>query len=407
VAIYLQAIYTVDHPNGDQERGFGGASMIEELKYSQRTPNFTQLKKAGKLPTNKFWFRKNLLSNIMGGFVFYPSSDPSSWTRFSGPVAAYPWTSMVDNDIEGVSDELRATIFNELSAKMLPNILDSKVNLAQAFGERKQTVSLIVSSINRLSKAFAHLKSGRLLSCFDVLSAGAPSLKEMRTFAQRGRSMNFFDRASVTWLEITYGWKPLVSDIYGAFEAIVDAYIRPPQRKVKVSWKTDAEWQSTFRAGLSDAIFVKDSHTLDVKARMSCEFAIRNELLLSGAQLGLTNPALLAWELMPYSFVVDWALPIGNYLQSLNATDGLEFVNGTWSFKYVRTRSTTASGRRSNGFNGDWTYEGSANGAQVKLEVFRDRLSAFPGNPLPAFKNPFSYPHVFSALSLLQTTFKR
>jgi hypothetical protein len=32
--------------------------------------------------------------------------------------------------------------------------------------------------------------------------------------------------------------------------------------------------------------------------------------------LGLVNPAEIAWEVVPYSFVVDWFLPIGSYISA-------------------------------------------------------------------------------------------
>lgn len=30
--------------------------------------------------------------------------------------------------------------------------------------------------------------------------------------------------------------------------------------------------------------------------------------------LGLTNPELVAWELVPYSFVADWFIPLGDWM---------------------------------------------------------------------------------------------
>jgi hypothetical protein len=35
------------------------------------------------------------------------------------------------------------------------------------------------------------------------------------------------------------------------------------------------------------------------------------------------------WEILPFSFVADWFLPIGPYLESLTAFHGLDFVSGS------------------------------------------------------------------------------
>jgi hypothetical protein len=50
-------------------------------------------------------------------------------------------------------------------------------------------------------------------------------------------------------------------------------------------------------------------------------------------QLGLLNPWGLAWDLVPFSFCVDWVLPIGPVLYALTAPAGLIFVDGSISFR--------------------------------------------------------------------------
>jgi hypothetical protein len=43
-----------------------------------------------------------------------------------------------------------------------------------------------------------------------------------------------------------------------------------------------------------------------------------SDVLDTQRTLGLYDPAGLAWELLPFSFVADWFVPIGNYLENLN-----------------------------------------------------------------------------------------
>jgi len=50
-------------------------------------------------------------------------------------------------------------------------------------------------------------------------------------------------------------------------------------------------------------------------------------------RLGLLNPVSLAWELVSWSFVVDWVVPIGPMFQALTAPAGLSFVDGTVSVR--------------------------------------------------------------------------
>jgi hypothetical protein len=41
-------------------------------------------------------------------------------------------------------------------------------------------------------------------------------------------------------------------------------------------------------------------------------------------QLGLLDPLSVAWELLPWSFVIDWFIPIGAYLDVLNGIPALK-----------------------------------------------------------------------------------
>jgi hypothetical protein len=52
--------------------------------------------------------------------------------------------------------------------------------------------------------------------------------------------------------------------------------------------------------------------------RMSYIYELYEEMSFE-RNLGLTDPLSVAWELIPYSFVVDWFVPIGTYLDNLNA----------------------------------------------------------------------------------------
>lgn len=50
-------------------------------------------------------------------------------------------------------------------------------------------------------------------------------------------------------------------------------------------------------------------------------------------QIGLTNPLLLGWELIPFSFVADWFIQVGDYLETLDALIGVKRIAITRSVK--------------------------------------------------------------------------
>lgn len=123
---------------------------------------------------------------------------------------------------------------------------------------------------------------------------------------------------------------------------------------------------------------------------------IKSETLRYAVASGLANPAAILWELMPYSFVIDWSLPIGNYLQAASSTRGLDFVWGSVSHRiqthtFVDMRSQPGRSTLRPGY-----------GELMKYGLNRRKLHDFPGPELYA-KSPFSSSHIGSALALLRS----
>jgi len=57
--------------------------------------------------------------------------------------------------------------------------------------------------------------------------------------------------------------------------------------------------------------------------RIKIEADISTPHLNQAQQLGLTNPALALEELVPFSFVFDWFVQVGDYLQAVTALQGV------------------------------------------------------------------------------------
>lgn len=131
--------------------------------------------------------------------------------------------------------------------------------------------------------------------------------------------------------------------------------------------------------------------TLKVKQISSINAGLSN--------LGLTNPVTIAWELAPFSFVVDWLVPIGSFISQFDSSIGFAFEGGCittfrkQTYDAVRTQELKGSGydyRR---------YSYSQSGTQISC-ARRPLLGFYNLIALPYFKNPFSVTHVANALAL-------
>jgi hypothetical protein len=121
--------------------------------------------------------------------------------------------------------------------------------------------------------------------------------------------------------------------------------------------------------------------------------------------LGIFNPLLIGWELVPFSFVVDWFIPVGSYLEGIDALLGYD------SFSYSNSLLTKVSwegkglGRKDtgSGFYLDNSYFESKK--IVRLD--REASASVPFPRFPGFKDPRSLEHMANGLSLLATAFGR
>jgi hypothetical protein len=79
------------------------------------------------------------------------------------------------------------------------------------------------------------------------------------------------------------------------------------------------------------------SHTAKVRGFVrtsgKIDFQIENPLTNTLSSLGLTNPLNVAWELVPFSFVVDWFIPIGDFFNGLIPPQGISNVSGSLTTK--------------------------------------------------------------------------
>jgi hypothetical protein len=115
------------------------------------------------------------------------------------------------------------------------------------------------------------------------------------------------------------------------------------------------------------------------------------------------DPVPMAWELLPWSFVVDWFIPIGNYL----AAKGLQTAI-TGSFVTTHVFKLESFGQKAK-MTSSWVAFANHNGSKcsVKWTNISRTVSTTLSVPLPEFKSlekVASWGHALNAVALLLTT---
>ncbi len=149
---------------------------------------------------------------------------------------------------------------------------------------------------------------------------------------------------SSLWLELQYGWLPLLSDAEEGAQFLAHQLNSPLQTTYRASYtkrevlpKRETQWQRCpgFGRGTGKGTRL---HRVSLIAR----FKEKPNL---PKLLGLLSLESVAWELTPWSFVVDWFIPIGDWLTARGFSQGL---TGTFI-------TTTKAVGRANEPTGDFT----------------------------------------------------
>jgi hypothetical protein len=200
------------------------------------------------------------------------------------------------------------------------------------FGEARETGRLVLGTARRLAQSYRALRAGNLPGAYRALGLSNPPRAATARF-NRDNGVDAIRAASNFWLELQYGWKPLLNDAKNAAETLAESLAEPASTLGRVTSTTRSRLftRNDTQIEVSPAGFALKEESQNESYRGVWLFEPNG--LSIPASLGLLNPLSVAWELTPLSFVVDWFLPIGRYLEQLDTPYRFKHVGGTLGYK--------------------------------------------------------------------------
>lgn len=143
------------------------------------------------------------------------------------------------------------------------------------------------------------------------------------------------DSVDKLWLEFRYGWSPLIHDIVDQLKAINAQLLRddltklPFIRVVKRESGSSSSVTPLLRPNFAGGDWRGTqtlTHKVEVKAY--AKYTVKNESGIMNRlnDFGAFDVPLLLWEVVPFSFVVDWFVPIGDWLSAISPKVGVEVI---------------------------------------------------------------------------------
>jgi len=233
---------------------------------------------------------------------------------------------------------------------------------------------------------------------------------------KRGRSRGIspsqvrIDYATAKWLEYRYGWMPLYLSIYGAMKELQKSFRTDNALVVRSQGKVEKIFTTkTGDGSYNNPVLVTTTKT-SARALYLMFFCVPPGVSLS--DWTSLNPVGIAWELTPLSFVVDWFLNVGRYLDELETyiKFATSFRFGQLTLSGLTETILTTDGVSDMGFtyfiNGDLSGGTGINSLHTVSKYRQSHLnrlvSGFPFPSLPRFNANLNGNRIIDAASLLQ-----
>lgn len=229
---------------------------------------------------------------------YYPSQE------FRASTAQFPPGSII---------ELAAR--QELRNKLLAKANRTEFDLGVALGEGRETYRMVRDTVLGIKDFFSDMKKGRLGQA-----------------AKRLLKQNPAD----AWLQYRYGWLPAVNDIQNAVN-LWEKYMDGEYTKLRFHVKSQVvrPWSSgdTISPNTSGPSLQRATHgAFKVKGRY--DYQVNDDFYVGKAACGVHNLGSILWNLATLSFVVDWLVSVGDYLEAWTRQGALTYLGGTQTFVF-------------------------------------------------------------------------
>lgn len=239
----------------------------------------------------------------------HPTSQAKQWTfterfgRYFEDAMQWDWTCVPparvirrawkrDTESYGVPADAPQP---DWALKMRLKIKDEFVNLAASLAEMPETVG-----------AF----HGYVRGAWDVYRCLRKRNRNRRCPKLRSCDVTMAD------IDASFNLRPLTQDLHDSIEKLSLELAEPVWKRLTASDRRELAVEPHGSA--------RHHWVVTERARLYCQLDTAG---VQGFSMG--NPAELAWELIPFSFIVDQGIPIGNWLSSLDALRGVSNIIGT------------------------------------------------------------------------------
>jgi hypothetical protein len=276
---------------------------------------------------------------------------------------------------------------SKLLAKMIQKVKGHSYNLGVSLAEVDKLAGTVLGTVQNLVYGvgdLSRLRFDRFARRFGARPPRKDRVEKLRLLDISGR-----------FLEMRYAWEPAIGDVFEAAKAFEALSNGPRQLYFRTAGRQSRPTTyNTNYCTVNQTVAVKRSYLFEMYEEMG-----------AARQMGLSNPASILWERLPWSFVIDWFIPIGNYLELIGQ---VPFMKGRWC-RTSSIRWTSSGSYQAEPFSGWDPLPPSPNCDWEVFNLERSISSSPPSVPFPNFRvnGSVAGKRIGNALALAHQVFAR
>lgn len=346
-------------------------TIVDEL-----TPDYYSKLASGEFlpinPTTITSYKQELISAHSGEMRFKVPGGSTPQYLTGGHTGWYAGTSLPDPAVS--TADIDAVVI-----KALASAKQADFDVTTFIGEFHQTTRLLGDTMGK----FFHI--ARRVATRAKRKEIRKSRRSKRPFSDKQVLKNFYRY----WLEARYGWRPLVYDIQALLSLLREKSQNDLARKNGSLSKSVAASATS----ANDLISVKYTGSIVRSGSMRYYATVfySDRMTRIGA-----NPIITAYELTRFSFIVDWFVNIGAWIQAVSPREGYDQIGISVSTveDWVTTYTQTAEeGSGHQWYVGVGTYS-------YKRYMKRYTRWSYTGIPLPSIQINLSPAKIIDLIAL-------
>lgn len=254
-------------------------------------------------------FKENISFSLYGHGYQVPSLVGDGWM---------PTTSSKE------VSQARVLAQNSALAKLRGKLYNGGASLGVTAASYRQSRDMIVSKVGSATRQIAALEHRARAIGYDRAGSGLPAWKRRKVLYSKRRVKREKKSIASAYLEVIFGWQPLLADIHASMHSVVQKAI------------------PSFGVGSRSTVEFTYSHALyhptgaprsvvnasgNVRVSINTLVSVSNPNLWLASRMGIINPAVVAWDLVPWSFVINMFANVNQLLNQYTDYAGLSFGN--------------------------------------------------------------------------------